>query len=85
MTYVYQFHICFHVQVPVKHSVLHVKALVGAFNQQKALIGGCPTGGLLCESLWIVCSSSEDMAGGGTSVQVVTSWWRLCVCHKCDA
>ena len=25
------------------------------------------------------------MAEGGTSVQVVTSWWRLCVCHKCDA
>ena len=75
----------YRVQVPVKHSVLHVKALVGAFNQQKALIGGCPDGGLLCESLWIVCRSSEDMAEGGTSVQVVTSWWRLCVCHKCDA
>ena len=24
---------------PVKHSVLNVKALVGAFNQEKALVG----------------------------------------------
>ena len=25
--------------MPVKHSVLNVKALVGAFNQEKALVG----------------------------------------------
>merc|ERR1711994_255922 len=41
---------------PVQHSVLNVKALVGAFNQEKALIGafsvivktGCGTDGSIC-------------------------------------
>ena len=35
-----QFHVYFTVgSMPVKHSVLNVKALVGAFNQEKALVG----------------------------------------------
>ena len=42
--------------MPVKHSVLNVKALVGAFNQEKALVGaisvivktGCGTDGSIC-------------------------------------
>ena len=29
----------FHIYLPVKHSVLNVKALVGALNQEKALVG----------------------------------------------
>ena len=29
----------YHGLMPVKHSVLNVKALVGAFNQEKALVG----------------------------------------------
>ena len=41
---------------PVSHSVLNVKALVGAFNQEKALVGafsvivktGCGTDGSIC-------------------------------------
>ena len=35
-----QFHVYFTVgSMPVKHSLLNVKALVGAFNQERALVG----------------------------------------------
>ena len=57
-----------------------------------ALAGGCCWQRLywrLLSDLWCL-PRGEDMSGGGTSVQVdrcslVTSSWRLCVCHKCDA
>ena len=50
---------------PVQHSVLNVKALVGAFNQKKALVGAFS----VITFRLIVCSSTRDRLEAARGVQ----------------
>ena len=67
------------------NSVLNVKVLVGAFNQEKAQVGllcDCETDGLFA-ALILTLHSVQSFTCSAQPSQTSAGWWRAARCSVC--